>query len=258
MSAGEVLAAARAVADDRTRGAAALASALAPILVRARAESPDALDEIARLVRAGQPVMAGLHHLVAAALADRAAPGRLAQALRAVERAPAALARLGAGAIRHEAHRRPLRLVTWSGSGSVAAAILAAAPAEPLQVTLGEGRPAMEGTRLALDLSSAGVAVEVLEDGAVTTALPSASAVVIGADAVGRDGFINKAGSLGLAAAAQRLGVPVLVLATRDKYVRRLPEIPPGHLFERVPLDLVSHFVTESAVLAPEHLDEIP
>ncbi|MGE3275278.1 MAG: hypothetical protein AB7O67_09215 [Vicinamibacterales bacterium] len=242
-----------AVARDRTRGAAALAAALAPALVRLRAEAPALLDAALQELRAGQPAMVGLHALAEAAREDCERPGALATAVAALARAPAALARLGSQALRHASHRRPLRVVTWSGSGSVGDALIAAAATEPVHVTLGEGRPALEGTALGRRLREAGLAVTILEDGAVTTALPDASLVVVGADAVGPDAFINKAGTLGLAAAARCLGLPVLVLATRQKYVATLPPIPAGdRLFERIPLELATELVSDTAILTPE------
>lgn len=251
----DLLAAAQAIAEDRERGAAQLGAALGAVLEAARRDAPDVLDAIGQIIRAGQPVMVSLHRLVAAAIENPARAGTWERACLAAQRAPAALARLASVALADASLRRPLHIVTWSASSSVALALERLAVREPVRVTLGEGRPGGEGLRLAERLRAAGIDVTVLDDGAVTTALVEASAVAIGADAVGPDAFINKAGSLGLSAAAARLGVPVLVVASRDKLCDPLPIIPAGNrLFERVPLDLIHQLVTDASVISPTQL----
>jgi len=251
----ELLAAAHAIGEDRERGASELGEALGAVLEAARREAPDLLDAIGQIIRSGQPVMVGLQRLVAAAIEDPARAGTWEQARLAAQRAPAALARLASAALADASLCRPLHIVTWSASSSVALALVELAAREPVRVTLGEGRPRGEGTRLAERLRAAGIDVTVLDDGAVTTALVEASAVAIGADAVGPDAFINKAGTLGLTAAAARLGVPVLVVASRDKWCDPLPVIPAGNrLFERIPLDLIHLLVTDASVISPAQL----
>ena len=112
-------------------------------------------------------------------------------------------------------------------------------------------------------------------DGALSGFLGSAAAVLLGADAVGANRWINKAGSLGLAAAAGSVGKPVFVIATRDKFVPpamepllRLPAAPPDEVwgnapdnvevanryFEFIPADLVTFFLTEAGPIPPTDL----
>src|SRR5436190_1738139 len=80
-------------------------------------------------------------------------------------------------------------------------------------------RPALEGRRLASRLAAAGIAVTYFSDAAISQALGGADAVVFGADAVAPEWFLNKSGTRMLAAAAGQQGLPVHVIATRDKFV---------------------------------------
>ena len=114
------------------------------------------------------------------------------------------------------------------------------------------------------------MAVTHYADAALAQALEGADAVVIGADAVSPDWFLNKSGTRMLAAAAAQQGVPVYVCATRDKLVSRAvaarlsvrdespsevwPSPPSGvtvrnRYFEPTPLDLVSAVISDIGVL---------
>jgi translation initiation factor 2B subunit (eIF-2B alpha/beta/delta family) len=139
-----------------------------------------------------------------------------------------------------------------------------------LRVSCSESRPALEGRTLAARLVSAGAAVTCFSDAALGHALGAADAVVVGADAVAPEWFLNKSGTRMLAAAAAQQGVPVYVLASRDKFVTHAiasrlviregeaAEIwegpPPGVVvrnpyFEPTPLDLVTSVISDVGVL---------
>jgi translation initiation factor 2B subunit (eIF-2B alpha/beta/delta family) len=162
-----------------------------------------------------------------------------------------------------------LRLVTCSRSDAVERTLLALNQAESIDVCCSESRPAREGVALAAALLAAGVSMRLYSDAGLSTAIPGASALVVGADAVSDAGFINKVGTAALAALAQASGVPVLVLAGREKLVPAPvfaglvlhadadPAIAPEHpllpqispLFERIPASLTSHLITDGGVL---------
>src|SRR6185295_15539633 len=139
-----------------------------------------------------------------------------------------------------------------------------------LRVSCSESRPALEGRRLASRLAAAGVAVTFFGDAAIGHALGGVDAVVFGADAVAPEWFLNKTGTRMLAAAAAQQGVPVQVLATRDKFVSHavggrlamregasaeIWESPPSGVairnpyFESTPLELVATLITDMGVL---------
>jgi len=157
--------------------------------------------------------MGSLWNAAAAALAGHDTLDRFA---RQTARAPDAIARAARPLVEAGAGR-PLTLVTWSASSPVKRLFETLAAAGPLSVRCAEARPALEGRSLAAAVARAGARVEVFADGALAAALDGAAAVVVGADAVTAEWFVNKAGTRALALAAAAGGVPTYVLAGRDK-----------------------------------------
>jgi translation initiation factor 2B subunit (eIF-2B alpha/beta/delta family) len=225
--------------------------------------------------------MASIWNAALALVGEARRPGALDR-FEATRRAAAgALARAVADALRLPGGG-PLHVVTLSFSGSVLAGLIETARRErSLLVSCAEGRPALEGRRLAAALAGAGIPVDLYTDAALGGALgrhPDArTAVLVGADAVAPGWTINKSGTAMLAAAAARERVPVMVAASRDKFVdartARLlaivehdgrevwPEAPPGvtvlnRWFEYVPVDLVEAVVTEAGGLPPDRLGD--
>jgi ribose 1,5-bisphosphate isomerase len=264
-----------ALARDSESGASELVGKAVRILEHAREQGRDTLAEAARGVCYAQPAMAPLWNAAIAALADAAAPGTFARFAHRSQRAPAALRRTAVEELAPAAHQ-PLRVVTCSFSGSVLGVLAELAQAYELTVACAEGRPRFEGRRLAAALAPAAT-VEFYTDAALALALRDSAALLVGADAITPSWFLNKVGTLALATAASLNGVPVVVLATRDKFLpppffAGLPvadgdarevwaDAPEGVLvrnpyFERVPLDLVSVIVTDAGVLGTAMVEE--
>jgi translation initiation factor 2B subunit (eIF-2B alpha/beta/delta family) len=150
------------------------------------------------------------------------------------------------------------------------AALEALARSRRIQVDCAEGRPRLEGRRLASRFSAAGVPVRFFSDAAIGHALPGADAVMVGADAISPQWFLNKSGTRMLAAAAHLQGVPTYVIATRDKFIgpavaeqvtllegpaSEIWENPPTGVevrnpyFEPVPLELATTVISDVGVL---------
>jgi translation initiation factor 2B subunit (eIF-2B alpha/beta/delta family) len=146
----------------------------------------------------------------------------------------------------------------------------ALAGSHALHVACSEGRPALEGRRLASTLAASGIPVTYYSDAALGHALVSSDAVLVGADAIAPEWFLNKSGTRMLAAAAAQHGLPVYVVATRDKFVSHsiaarivVTEGAPAELwktpadgvtvrnpyFERTPLDWVASVMSDIGVL---------
>ena len=94
-----------------------------------------------------------------------------------------------------------------------------------MRVIADETRPLLQGSRLtAWELMRAGIAVDLIADGAAATRLRAGGvhAVLVGADRIAANGDVaNKVGTYALALAAQRHGVPFVVCAptsTVDAY----------------------------------------
>jgi translation initiation factor 2B subunit (eIF-2B alpha/beta/delta family) len=164
-------------------------------------------------------------------------------------------------------------VLTLSSSSSVRDALLHRSRRGRVEAIVLESRPLQEGHRLAAELARAGIPVTVAVDAAATALLPRATTVLLGADSVGDLGVVNKLGSAGLAHAARRAGVPVLVSADATKILppgfpqdvadeRPAEEVlraPAGvrvwnRYFEAVPLEDVTLVVTEAGAFAPGEL----
>jgi translation initiation factor 2B subunit (eIF-2B alpha/beta/delta family) len=223
-----------------------------------------------------QPAMASLWNAALAAANDEGQPARFERFVHRVQRAPSALTRFacqlfaGSDAPGAAVDTGPLSLVTLSNSGSVRQAFEELARTRPLRVACAEGRPAFEGRRLAETLADAGIAVTLFSDAAIAEAVRDANAVVVGADAVASDWFMNKVGTRMLAAAASIAGVPVYAIASRDKFCApalspcispcdgaadEIWDAPPSRVavrnpyFERVPLELLVAVITDGGIM---------
>jgi translation initiation factor 2B subunit (eIF-2B alpha/beta/delta family) len=255
-----VLKACRSAADDREHGAGEIEERLIRDLLTARSSwTRESLAAGARLLVSGQPMMANLR-----SLAKRVGTAGGTELAAALERRRAVLEtlpqRLADGAWPRVADSATV--VTLSRSSAVAAVI--------------EGARARgwHGTVVVLDGSDGGggpAQAERLAAGGVALSQPDATAhrwlteasvtVVVGADAVGGDRFVNCVGTAGLLTVAAALGVPRVLVADTgkdlpaadlDDLLRHLPlhrdnrgrEWP---LFEAVPMALVTARISESS-----------
>jgi translation initiation factor 2B subunit (eIF-2B alpha/beta/delta family) len=223
--------------------------------------------------------MASLLNACAAAAADAHEPGRFQTARAEMLRAPAALRRVATAAL-HDLRLGTTvpRFVTLSYSGSVLAALIDLARTTPVEVTCAESRPRYEGRRLAAALARGHARVTVVTDAAVVSQLEGSTAVLAGADVVTSREWINKVGTHAIAATAATLGTPVMVVASRDKFLpaaleNRLAlragpgdevwEHPPegvavaNPIFESVPLSLATLLITERGALPPSAAPDV-
>jgi translation initiation factor 2B subunit (eIF-2B alpha/beta/delta family) len=257
-----------AVASDRQSGATAI-HALALAVLQDATATGQPIVPVARALCRAQPNMASVWNAAAAAVAARFEPDRLTRFAARVARAPGALAR---HAREHflTAGSTPLRAVTVSSSAAVRTVLTAVSTDRPVRVACGEARPGLEGRVQAAALAAAGVPASIFADAGLGHALAGADLVLVGADAMAPEWFVNKSGTAMLAAMAARLGVPVYVAATSDRFAGhalagRLPldeglaeevwDEPPANVtphnptFERVPLDLVTAVLSDVGLL---------
>lgn len=269
-----------ALAADIRSGASELLPRAVRALHEAAGEDSEELWLLARAVGDAQPAMASFWNAALAALGEHDERGSLERFEQRWRRAGAALARTAAEAL-GPGDGSPLRVTTWSFSGSVVGCLRAMHARYGVAVTCAEGRPACEGRRLAETLAKDGIPVEFYTDAAIGEVLWRESAradlVLVGADAVTPDCVVNKSGTGMLAATASMTGVPVYVAATRDKFVDarvarllRIPTHDPAEIwntpppgvtvrhpcFERVPIDWVTLVVTDAGVLTRDMIGE--
>lgn len=263
-----------ALANDRQSGATTILSAALEILHEAAATGEPILP-VARALCRAQPNMASIWNAAAAAVAAVDEPDRLTHFAARVTRAQRALGRHARGHFRTTG-TTPLRAVTVSSSAAVRTVLTSLSTDRPVHVSCGEGRPSLEGRTQAAALAAAGVPTAIFSDAGLGHALAGADLVLVGADALAPEWFVNKSGTAMLAAMASRLGVPVYVVATRDRFAsrglaERLPlddgpadeiwkEPPAGvtprnPLFERVPLELATAVLSDVGLLG---IDMVP
>jgi len=171
-------------------------------------------------------------------------------------------------------------VATLSASESVRA-ILAAAVGQgrEFEVLVSESRPHLEGIAFARAMRELGVRSTLVVDAALPRLVRGAGLVLVGADSVSEDEFVNKVGTFPLALAASEAGVPFYVAALDDKFLPKvlrgspdrdrdpselLEDAPPGvvprnRYFEAVPAkpQLVA-FALSVTLPAPWDLQKLP
>lgn len=240
------------LAHDRTSGAQELTRLVSSLLCRyLRTEEGgegcgERLLSLTRRILNAQPAMAPilslLNHLwlkleqvgesesVRAALAAELEEMGLETELRLDRLAEACSDRLPEGGV----------IVVHSYSSTVLRALLAAHEAgKGIRVLCSEGRPALEGVRLAEALAAAAAPVQLCVDAALPGLVAEADLVLVGADAVVETGAINKIGTYPLALAAQATARPFYIAASLNKLLPpslvpllRIPDRPPGEIWE--------------------------
>ena len=267
-------------ADHRSSASEILQRALALLRDALRQGGGAEVAAVGRGLCLAQPCMASIWNAVGMALTGSEPEAALARFETRVARAPGALARfavqvlpIGLG----DGDRDPMRVVTCSSSRSVLVCLQALGERRPVRVACAEGRPAFEGRDMAKALADPALTVDFFTDAGLGAALHGAELVVVGADAVASSWVINKSGTHQLAAAASGVGVPVYVVASRDKLVgpslaglltlRSGPadEVWDGApssvfvrnpYFEKIPMELVTSVITDVGVLGPAMVSE--
>ena len=210
---------------------------------------------------------AALTRFSVAAAVERAAR----QFLRLLARSMAAIRRHGRKLV-----RSARRIVTYSATEAVEDLIrLGLVRSRRLEVWLSESRPAGEGVAAAERLARAGADVTLMTDAALFASMSGADLLLVGANALSRDGVIHKIGTSVLVEAASSHRVPVVVVAREERFLppalaafisssngpaerlyprrlRRLRRLRAVHKpFDLTSFDRVDKFVTTWGVLAP-------
>lgn len=161
----------------------------------------------------------------------------------------------------------PLRLLTWSHSGTVLACVKRLAEAGvAVDVRCAASHPGGEGAVLASDLTSLGVPSRLVDDEDVVEQLIKSTAVVVGADAIFAHEFWNKVGTQRLMRAARDAGVPAWVVAEGAKWSHpswgislhsRQSQVSAESRFEAVDNQLVTYFCLDAGPVVPGGLTSV-
>ncbi|MBL7191135.1 hypothetical protein ISS30_05525 [bacterium] len=146
-----------------------------------------------------------------------------------------------------------------------------------LQVYLAESRPGGEGEAFAEFLAKKGIDVIFAADIAFLSIISRTDCLLIGADSVTGDRFINKTGTGAVCRAAAEASVPVYCICGKSKLIppalagalkiMDYPVKPVTHpvktniktvnyLFEWVDNSLVTKFITEEGVYTPQEISD--
>jgi ribose 1,5-bisphosphate isomerase len=254
--------------SDRTHGGSWMArravEALLEVTARPAASTGELLERLldaGRELAEARPAMGAITHAVGRLVASAHSASHLSpDDLRRLvsEEADALIAARDRAAASIAVHLAPsLRdalLLTHSSSATVREAVLHTPPA---RVFCTVSAPFEEGRRLAEDLRTEGLDVELVEDSDVGRALEKASLVLVGADTVYEDGTIkNKIGTRPLAEAARGEGVRTFVACE----LLKLAPVPPptvedeAELRDTTPAELVEEIVTEEGFVVPDQV----
>jgi translation initiation factor 2B subunit (eIF-2B alpha/beta/delta family) len=145
-----------------------------------------------------------------------------------------------------------------------------------------ESRPILEGRIQAANLHKLGYEVKLVSDTGFARHLDRINMILLGADAIFRDYFVNKSGSYNICLAGKNAGIPVYILADSRKFWFSLPpeyremqynesrkpgaeiwkDPHPGidienYYFEKVPVDWADGYITEKEILKPSRLQKL-
>lgn len=259
----ELLKEAEAIADDDVSGATELSIRAADLLLKALEQGLE--EHVASVLKRGKPMMAPILNL--AMVATSKGPSAMNEIKYYREGLLQATKRAAQNCANFIASKRvdPSVVLTISASAVVEQSIIELFHIQRLSlVVVGESRPRLEGQAMAQRLAQLNVPVAVTYDAALPALCTKQSLVLLGADAVLPDCFVNKAGSLALCLAARSALALSLVVTTTHKVL--LPEAIPAfsvpepketfsdegklrfldHQFDRVSLNLVDCLVTET------------
>jgi translation initiation factor eIF-2B subunit delta len=268
------------IAEDHTSGASRIARlALETMVLLAEEErghpDPKHLADAARRISEAQPAMAVVHN-VAHLFTQLVEEGHEPRAVRAQLLSELDTARERIAQTYLKIAPEGASVVTASFSDNVLACLQAAhAKGRIAHVTVLESRPLLEGRFMIIALKEAGIPASLAADGLGPGLVAEATAVLIGADGVLKDGaVVNKIGSYGLALAAREHGKPFHVACETLKFdarhdaaswpgsppmnPREVWENPPetvgvvNRYFEVVPAHLVTMIVTERGSYVPD------
>jgi len=142
-----------------------------------------------------------------------------------------------------------------------------------------ESRPILEGRIQAVNIHKLGYEVKLISDTGYARHLDRINMILLGADAIFRDYFVNKTGSYNICLAGKNAGIPVYILADSRKFWFSLPpehremqyleNKKPGEeiwkdphpgidienfYFEKIPVSWADGFITETEILKPSRL----
>jgi translation initiation factor 2B subunit (eIF-2B alpha/beta/delta family) len=237
------------IAGDTSHGASWLAKEALETLVGAVELGEDPLETARALVKA-RPAIGAIAGAMGRVLLAGRTPEQLVEEAHAViagrERAAATIAVL-------LSHELSGKIVMTHSASATARAALVHAPAERVVCTVSD--PVGEGRAFAEELAAAGLATDLVADEDAAHAVGTVDLLLLGADTVFRDGsLVNKIRTHGLAKAAAKAKVPVVVACEVLKLAPDDPYEPDEERVDLTPPSLIASYATEEGIFAPEEI----
>ncbi|MCK5062966.1 MAG: hypothetical protein KAR23_03480 [Candidatus Aenigmarchaeota archaeon] len=142
--------------------------------------------------------------------------------------------------------------------------------ADPVKVFATETRPRFQGRMTAKEISSAGIETELILDDAVADVMKQVDLVIIGSDAITKDGVVNKVGSKMIAEIAFDYKKPLYVAASTLKIIEKIDievrdssevwkDAPKNikiknYAFDVVPYKHITKIITEKGLKTPKQI----
>jgi ribose 1,5-bisphosphate isomerase len=237
------------VAADTRHGASWLAQEALETLVEAVELGEDPL-ETARALCHARPAIGSIAGAMGRVLIAGRTPEQLVEEAHAViagrERAAATIAVILSEELAG-------RVVMTHSASATAREALIHAPAERVVCTVSD--PIGEGRAFSEELGTAGLTTELVADEDARHAVKTVDLLLLGADTVFRNGsLVNKIKTNGLAKAAKKGRVPVVVACEVLKLAPDDPYEPDEERVDLTPPDLIDRYVTEEGVFAPDEI----
>jgi translation initiation factor 2B subunit (eIF-2B alpha/beta/delta family) len=233
------------IANDDRHGASWLAKEAVEAVQEALELGEDPIELGRKIVRT-RPAMGAIAGALGRVLAAGRSPEQMIEEARALvdsrERASKTIAVIAAQHVKGV-------VMTHSASSTVREA-LTYTPPDRVVCTISE--PVGEGRELAEQLQQEGLTVELIDDPDAEHAVGTVNVLLVGADTVFRDGsLVNKVGTAGMAEAAKKAGVPVLVACEVIKLSPAEPRDPGEERFDLTDPKHIDLFLTEEGAFAP-------
>ena len=237
------------IAADTRHGSSWLAKEALEALVEAVQIGEDPLQMARDLVRA-RPAIGAIAGAMCRVLVSGRTPEQLIEEAHAVigsrERAAVTIAVLLSPELTGKV------VMTHSASATAREALV---HAEVERVVCTVSDPVGEGRTFSKELAATGLATELVADEDAGRAVATVDLLLLGADTVFRDGsLVNKIKTNGLASAAQKAGVPVVVACEVLKLAPDDPYEPDEERVDLTPPGLIDRYATEEGIFAPDEI----
>jgi translation initiation factor 2B subunit (eIF-2B alpha/beta/delta family) len=234
------------IAADTQHGASWLAKEALETLVEAVQLGEDPLETARALVRA-RPAIGSIAGALGRVLVAGRTPEQLAEEAHAVvasrERAAVTIAVILSQELAGKV------VMTHSASATAREALI---HAQVDRVVCTVSEPVGEGRAFSEELAATGLATDLVADEDANRAVGTVDLLLLGADTVFRDGsLVNKIKTHGLAKAAKKAGVPVVVACEVLKLAPDDPYEPDEDRVDLTPPHLIERYVTEEGACAP-------